>query len=228
MRRRWWILGAVVVVAVLALVGGPWVYGTWIATDDAPAAAVSTSGAQAATGDVNGSWRVDAGTAPNATAAGYTVHEILNGASVTVVGSTDEVGGQATVEAGKLTSATVTVQVKGISTGNARRDGQFAGNVMSVGTYPTARFTLDQPVDLSALPTDGTAVTVPATGTLELRGGSRPVAVDVKVLQSGPALIASGSIPVTWTDFGVQPPSLAFVTVDDAGTVDFLVHLEKG
>ncbi|TQF74866.1 YceI family protein [Rhodococcus spelaei] len=225
MRRRWWVLGSVVVVAVLALVAGPWVYGTWIATDDAPAASVSTSGAQAATGDVNGTWRVDPGTAPNATAAGYTVHEVLNGASVTVVGSTGEVDGQVTIDADKLTAATVTVRVESIKIDNARRDGQFAGNVMAVGTYPTARFTLDRPVDLSALPTDGTTATLPATGTLELRGVTRPVTVDVKVLHSGQALIASGSIPVTWKDFGVQPPSLGFVTVDDAGTVDFLVHL---
>ena len=116
MTKRWWIVGGVVVVAVLALVAGPWVYGNWIAEDDAPAAAVSTEGAQAATGDIDGQWTVVPGTAPNATAAGYTVHEILNGASVTVVGSTGEVAGSATIEDGKLTAGEVTVQVASVQT----------------------------------------------------------------------------------------------------------------
>ncbi|GAA4481238.1 hypothetical protein GCM10023094_29000 [Rhodococcus olei] len=227
MSRRWRIIGGIVAVAVLALAAGPWVYGTWIAEDDEPAAAVSTSGARPAEGGVDGQWTVVPGSAPNQTAAGYTVHEILNGADVTVVGSTGDVSGSATVESGKLTAAEVTVQVASIKTDNSRRDGQFAGNVMNVKAHPTATFVLDAPVDLAAVPTDGTAGAVTATGTLTLKGTALPVTVDVEVLRSGTALIASGSVPVTWTDFGVTPPSLGFVTVDGAGTVDFLVSLEK-
>lgn len=227
MSRRWWILGGIVVVALLALVAGPWVYGNWIAEDDAPAASVSTSGAEPATGDINGQWSVFPGTAPNQGAAGYTVHEILNGASVTVVGSTGEVSGSATVEADKLTAAGITVQVASIATDNSRRDGQFVGNVMSASNFPTATFALDGPVDLSGVPRDGTTATVTTNGTLTLRGATRPVAVDIEVLHSGDSLIASGSIPVTWADFGVQPPSLGFVTVDGSGTVDFLVSLRR-
>ncbi|SEK59686.1 YceI family protein [Rhodococcus maanshanensis] len=227
MSRRWWVLGGIAVVAVLAVVAGPWVYGTWIAEDDAPAASVSTSGAQPATGEVNGRWVVDAGLPPNETAAGYTVHEILNGASVTVVGSTGEVSGSATVEAEKLTAGEITVQVASIATDDPRRDGQFDTRVMSTGEFPTATFVVDGPVDLSGLPRDGTTGTVTATGTLTIKGVARPVTVDVEVLRSGDSLVASGSIPVTWTDFGVQPPSLGFVTVDGSGTVDFLVSLRR-
>lgn len=228
MTKRWWIVGAVVVAVVVAVVAGPWVYGTWIADDDAPAASVSTEGARAAEGDLDGGWAVVPGTDPNQTAAGYTVHEVLNGADVTVVGSTGEVSGTATVENERLATAAVTVRVASIRTDNARRDGQFTGNVMNAEQFPTATFTLGAPVDLSTVPRDGTAGTVTATGTLTIKDVGRPVTVDVEVLHSGPALIASGSIPVTWTDFGVTPPSLGFVTVDPAGTVDFLVSLQKG
>lgn len=69
--------------------------------------------------------------------------------------------------------------------------------------------------------------TVTAQGTLTLKGQSRPVTVDIDVLRSGDDLIASGSIPVTWTDFGVTPPSLGFVTVDGNGTVDFLLSFAR-
>ncbi|CAM3024969.1 YceI family protein [Prescottella defluvii] len=209
------------------LLAGPWIYGEFIAEDDAPAAAVSTEGAQAASGSIDGEWAVGPGEGANTTAAGYTVSEILNGARVTVVGTTDQVNGNVGIAGEKLTVAEVVVQVADIATDNARRDGQFRGNVMDAESFPTAKFALTTPVDLASLPTDGTAATVQADGTLTLKDQTRPVSVDVEVLHSGDTLVASGSIPVTWSDYGITPPSLGFVTVDDSGTIDFLVSLAR-
>ncbi|RVW08623.1 YceI family protein [Prescottella agglutinans] len=226
--KKWWLVGgAVVVVLLAAVLAGPWIYGEFIAEDDAPAASVSTEGAQAASGPVDGQWLVGAGESANSTAAGYTVSEILNGARVTVVGTTDQVTGAVSISDQKMTAAEVVVQVADIATDNSRRDGQFRGNVMDAAAYPTATFALAAPVDLAALPADGTAATVPVTGTLTLKDQTRPVTADVKVLHSGDALVASGNVPVTWSDFGITPPSLGFVTVDDHGTVDFLVSLAR-
>lgn len=225
--KKWWLIGGAVVVVLAGLLAGPWIYGTFIAEDDAPAASVSTEGAHAAAGSVDGRWIVTAGTGANKTAAGYTVSEILNGARVTVVGTTDQVTGAVSISAQKMTAAEVVVQVAGIATDNARRDNQFRGNVMNADTFPTARFALTTPVDLASLPTDGTAATVKAAGTLTLEDRTRPVDVDVTVLHSGDSLVASGSVPVTWSDYGVTPPSLGFVTVDGNGTVDFLVSLAR-
>ncbi|MDI9916241.1 YceI family protein [Rhodococcus sp. IEGM 1379] len=224
MKKIWWIGGAVVLI-VLGLLVGPWAYGKFVAEDDAPAAVVSTQGAEAASGSIDGTWTVAAGQGDNQTSAGYTVHEVLNGASVTVVGTTGDVSGNATIAGEKLTAGEITVQVATIATDSGRRDSQFTGNVMETSTYPTATFTINSPVDLSSVPTDGTTATVTVLGTLTLKGVSKPVSVDMTVLHSGDALIASGSIPVTWTDFGVEPPSLGFVTVDGSGSVDFLVSL---
>ncbi|WP_430335802.1 YceI family protein [Rhodococcus sp. ACT016] len=215
------------VLVQVAELAGPWIYGTFIAEDDAPAAAVSTEDAQAATGSVNGQWIVATGQGSNKTAAGYTVSEILNGARVTVVGTTDRVSGTVSIAEQKMTSAEVLVQVADIATDNSRRDGQFRGNVMDAAAFPTATFTLAAPVDLASVPTDGTAATVPVTGTLTLRDQTRPVSIDVKVLHSGDTLVASGNVPVDWSDYGITPPSLGFVTVDDHGTVDFLVSLTR-
>ncbi|MDP1315272.1 YceI family protein, partial [Klebsiella pneumoniae] len=75
-----------------------------------------------------------------------------------------------------------------IKTDSDRRDGQFTGNVMDTSTYPTATFTIDSPVDLSAVPTDGTTATVTVSGTLTLKGQSKPVSVDMTVLHSGDSL----------------------------------------
>ncbi|MGN5237954.1 MULTISPECIES: YceI family protein [unclassified Rhodococcus (in: high G+C Gram-positive bacteria)] len=226
MRKAVWVLVAVVVIALLGFFVAPWLYGNFIAEDDAPAASVSTSGAEAATGELDGEWTVTPGADPNRTAAGYTVHEILRGADVTVVGSTDQVSGTATIADESLTAAEITVRVDGIATDISQRDGQFRGMVMDTANHPTATFTLTEPVDVSSLPTDGTVATVPATGILTLRGEERTVTVDVDVLRTGGSIVASGSIPATWTDWGIEPPNLGFVAVDESGSVDFLITLE--
>ncbi|NLU82441.1 YceI family protein [Rhodococcus sp. HNM0569] len=227
--RKWvpWLISAIVLVAAIA-VAAPWLYAKFVAEDDAPAASVSTEGARPASGAVDGDWVVAAGSDPNTTAAGYTVHEILNGESVTVVGSTHDVSGTATIENGALTAAEVTVQVATIATDSGRRDSQFRGNVMQTDTFPTATFTLDGPVDLSGVPDDGTVGTVTAPGTLALKDRTQHVDAQITVLRSGDELIASGSVPTVWTDYGVQPPSLGFVTVDGNGSIDFLVTFARG
>lgn len=229
MTKKWWIVGAIVVVLVaLGVTVGPWAYGKFIADSDAPAATVSTSGAQAAsTDDIDGTWTIVPGDASNTTAAGYTVAEVLNGADVTVVGTTTEVSGDVTIEDNSLTAGEVTVQTNSITTDSDRRDSQFRGNIFDTATYPTATFTFDSPVDLSSLPKDGTTTTVTADGTLTLKDQTRPVSVEIEVLQSGDTLIASGSIPTTWSDFGIEPPSLGFVTVEGSGSVDFLINLNE-
>ncbi|MGB6069035.1 MAG: YceI family protein [Rhodococcus sp. (in: high G+C Gram-positive bacteria)] len=228
MTKKWWIVGIVVVAVVaLGLYFGPKIYAS-LQEDDAPAASVSTSGAQAAsTESIDGRWIVTPGDAANATAAGYTVDELLNGSDVTVVGSTTEVAGNVVIADDTLTEGQVVVMTNSISTDSDRRDGQFRGNIFDTATYPTATFNIDSPIDLSSLPKDGTTETVTAEGTLTLKDQTRPVSVEMEVLQSGDTLIASGAIPTTWTDYGIEPPSLGFVTVEGSGTVDFLINLSQ-
>jgi hypothetical protein len=68
---------------------------------------------------------------------------------------------------------------------------------------------------------------LPATGTLSLRGQERPAKLEVQVLRTGDVIVASGSIPTVWADYGVEPPNLGFVTVDSTGSIDFLITLER-
>lgn len=226
--RTKWIVGLVVVVVVGVLAWfGPRVYAEYIAEDAAPAATVDTEGAAAAEGDINGDWTVVAGGGANSTAAGYTVAEVLNGADVTVVGTTADVSGDATVEGDKLTAGSIVVQTAGITTDSDRRDSQFRDNIFDVAANPTATFTVTEAADLSGLPTDGTSGTVTLTGTLELAGQTQPVTVEADALRTGEQLVVSGAIPVTSADYGIEPPSLGFVTVEDSGTVDFLVVLDQ-
>jgi polyisoprenoid-binding protein YceI len=209
----------VVVLGVSAAAFGPAFYRDVIV--GAPAAAPSVSAAPADssldTSNLSGDWKIGAGST-----AGYRVAEVLNGTDVTVVGKTEGVSGTITVDGSTLKGATVKVDVGTIATDQAPRDDYFRSTAMEVSKYPDATFKLTQPVD-AAVPASGQVATVQATGELTMHGVTQTVTVPLQAALSGDGVQVSGSIPVTFSDYGVQAPSLGFVSVQDKGTVEFLV-----
>lgn len=155
--------------------------------------------------------------------AGYRLHEVLNGSDVTVTGRTDSVSGSATVDGTSITKATITVQVADIATDSDQRDSYFRDSAMDTSAFPEATFELTEPI-ADAVPSGSDTTTVTATGKLTLHGVTKDVTANLQVGLNGDGVDISGSIPVTFSDYGVQAPSLGFVKVDDSGTVEFLVH----
>jgi polyisoprenoid-binding protein YceI len=219
-RRVWWVVGGLVTLLVLGLVLGPLVYAAF----QEDAAAAPTVQAQPSdvelAADTDGTWTVGPGSS-----AGYRVDEVLNGANVTVAGTTDQVTGSIVVEGGDLATAEVVVDVAGIRTDVGQRDGYFRDSVMEVGTWPTATFAVQGPVDLPEL--TGTPVTVPVTGELTLRDTTRPVQTELAVVRTAAGVEVSGAVPVVFTDFGITAPDLGFVRVEDRGQVEFLLRLAR-
>lgn len=150
---------------------------------------------------------------------------MLNGQDVTVVGRTDKVSGTIEIAGNELTAAEIEVDVASVATDTDRRDNYFRSNAMQTDEHPTATFTLTKPVELPEI--GAKAVKVKATGNLELAGESRPVTATIEVVRSGDSVRASGSIDVTFADWGIQAPNLGFVKVEDSGQVEFLVELEQ-
>lgn len=220
----------IAVVALLALagiaVGGSALYAK-IENDKAPdALALSTPTATtdgASPGlteqDLAGTWTVSDGSQ-----AGYRVAEVLNGQDVTVVGRTSDVEGTVTIDGTSLSAADVTVSMTTITTDNSNRDGQFL-DILKTSEFPTATFTLTEPVDVSGV-TEGTT-SVQAKGELTVAGVSAPVVVTLDAQTTATGVEVSGSIPVTFSDFGVDAPDLGFVKVEDTGTVEMLLTLAK-
>jgi polyisoprenoid-binding protein YceI len=217
-RRTWLVLGGVVAVAAAGVVGGPLVYAA-LEEDALPAPTVKAQPSDVAlVPETDGTWTVAPGSS-----AGYRVHEVLNGADVTVAGTTDQVTGSVVIAGGDLTEGQVTVDVASITTDRSQRDAYFRDNVMDVAANPTATFTVTGPVDLPKL--TGTPVTVPVAGELALAGAVQPVQVDLSAVRTAEGVDVSGSIPVTFSDYGIDAPSLGFVRVDDQGAVEFLLRL---
>jgi polyisoprenoid-binding protein YceI len=226
-----WIAGGVVViVGGAALAFGPSVYADY-ANSNAEAAPTIAASAPASTGaasaaevnpdDLSGTWSVAADSF-----AGYRVDEVLRNEDVTVTGRTDDVTGELTVDALSLTAATITVDVASIATDESARDGYFRDTAMEAAEFPTATFTLTEPVTLEA-PVAGVAQTVSATGELTMHGVTQTVTVDLQAALTDTGGQVVGSIPVTFSDYDVEAPDLGFVSVEDTGFVEFSLNVEQ-
>jgi polyisoprenoid-binding protein YceI len=209
----------VVVLGVTAAFAGPVIYRDLVVGEPeaAPTAALTPGSSTLDASQLTGDWSIGDGST-----AGYRVDEVLNGTDVTVVGSTDQVSGTITVDGTSITAATIDVDVASIATDSGNRDDYFRGTAMQVNRFPTATFTLTEPIE-AAVPSDGEVASVDATGELTLHGVTKTVSVPLQAALSGDGVQVSGSIPVTFSDYGVEAPDLGFVSVEDQGTVEFLV-----
>jgi len=212
------LLGAAALIVALA-VGLPYIYINFVEGKAPAALAVSTSTAvRPANGNLTGDWEAS---------AGYRVREVLNGQSTTAVGRTTAVTGAITATSTQVTKAKVTVDLTKVASDQTSRDAQFQDRIMQTSQYPTATFTLTDPIDLGKLATAAGKRTVNARGTLALHGTSKNVTVQLTVVRSGATLTVSGQVPVVFADYGIDNPSFGFVRTEDAGTIEILVHLTK-
>lgn len=207
----------VVVLGGVALAVGPGLYADWVNSNADAAPTIAASAAADPVTPTDGTWTVGAGSF-----AGYRVDEVLQGKDVTVTGRTEKVTGTVTVADGNLTAAEVDVDMASIATDEPPRDSYFRDTALQTGTFPTATFTLTEPVALG----DGvTSATL--TGDLTIRGEKKQVTVDAQVAASGDTVQVVGSVPITFADFGVEAPDLGFVTVEKTGAVEFDLRLAQ-
>ncbi|MEO6529419.1 MAG: YceI family protein [Specibacter sp.] len=183
------------------------------ATATAPAEGTSTAGT------IDGAWAVG-GTSQ----AGYRVNEVLNGQDVTVVGRTNNVEGQVTVDGTSLTAAKITVPMTGVATDNNSRDGQFL-SILKTSEFPTSTFPLAKAVDFSAV-RDGVASVQPV-GDLSVAGITKPVTVILEAQTTATIVEVQGTIPITFSDVDMDAPNLGFVKVENTGSIEMLLQLSK-
>lgn len=226
-RRRWMVLTLVaVLLTVVAITGGPWLYSR-LMTAAAPAPLALTTPSRAPSNDpstplvLDGSWRVAAGSQ-----AGYRIGEVLSGTSLEVVGRTDEVTGAVTITAGAMSLVTVVVQTAGIATDESARDTYFR-RALDTSTYPEATFTASGPVDVSGLATATAPLSVDVPGTLTIRDRALDVTATVQVQRTEAGLEAVGGITVTLADLGLTAPKLPTLTVSDPASVEFRLDLTR-
>jgi len=233
------VISAIVGVVILVTVG-PWVYINVIRepadesfVDQLTTTSLAEMGAAADTtvadidsaqnslDDATGTWKVAA-----ASQVGYRVDEVLFGQNVTAVGRSSAITGSVTINDMTVTEATFVVDMATIKSDDPRRDAQFEGRVMDVINFPTAEFALTSPITVA--PSSLTSTTTHnGTGTLTLRGTTRPVdVVVVSTIRDGNIVIA-GEITIVFADWNIPNPSLPGISTEDSGLLEFQLVLER-
>jgi polyisoprenoid-binding protein YceI len=249
------ILISALVVAVLVIGGGGAAYFLFLRGDNVAPLALSTapptasSGTNGATTASSGAGTslppasgstVDAASVPGTwtiganSIVGYRVRERLASLSADsdAVGRTSSITGTATIT-GSGTTLTVakadfSVDMTSLASDKQMRDNRLRGQGIETDTYPTSTFSLTQPVSLPAAATTGTAVDVTLHGDLTLHGVKKTVDIPAKAQLSGSLIQVQGSLTFPFSDFNIVAPSIGnFVTVQDNGTLEFLVNLTE-
>ncbi|AIY00436.1 hypothetical protein ART_0837 [Arthrobacter sp. PAMC 25486] len=230
MRKKLIVAGILLVLAVAAIWGGSVIYanvqnsrasGEFTLSPQSPGSNAPSAGAAGSLDaqGLSGTWNIAEGSQ-----AGYRVAEVLNGQNATVVGRTSAVKGEASIDGTSLTAAMVVVDMNGLVTDSDSRDRQFQ-SIVKTQDFPTSTFTLTQAVDIGAV-AGGTA-SVTAAGELTIAGVTRDVTVSLQAQATSAGVEVQGSIPIIFTDFGVDAPNLGFVKVENSGTIEMLLTLSK-
>ncbi len=226
MSRRFWI--PIAAVAALIVLGGGGAYAyffsglrstppTLALSSPSPIASTSASPTTASAG--TGTWTVASGSL-----AGYRVKEQFVGQSSSheAVARSSAVSGQATIAqsatAYQLSAATITVQltslasVDSVAGYNVTNRDRIVQQSLNVSSFPTAVFEA-QSVTLPAGAAVGQTVTVSVPGKLTIHGVTKDVTANLQLRVSGSSAQIAGTIVTKMTDFGVNPPSIGFTTV---------------
>ena len=241
-------ISAIVVVAVLALIGGG-LY--WFFRDDSPdevdldtaakgvttttvADGATTNAGSGTAAGIDGTWTVDTTSgewtyeSATGTFVGFRIKEELASiGSTEAVGRTDAVTGTMTIAGDEVTDADFTIDLTKITTNESRRDGRVQ-SALQTDQFPQATFRLTSPIDLGPDAAGGAEVTATAKGDLTIHGVTKPVEFPLQAKLVDGTVVVVGSLPVTFSDYGVQVPSAPIVlSVEDHGTLELQVLVTR-
>jgi polyisoprenoid-binding protein YceI len=234
-------ISAIVVVVVLLAGGGLW----WYLSDDAPEKVSlesategldqDASGESTTTADsdasnasqLDGTWNVDAETgefdfqSATGSFAGFRIdEELIQIGTKEAVGRTGGVSGTMELADGEVTAVDVTVDMAALTTDENRRDVRVH-EALQTDQFPTATFTLDEPIDLGASAEDGSPLSTTAQGELTIHGVTKPVEFALEAQVVDGTIVVVASTQVNLADFGVTAPTAPVVlSVAEDATIE--------
>lgn len=242
-RRRWFKWAAIGVVAALVLlVGGVLLYtkvlnnapekldesdlaSRLVVTTTAPSTAAGSAGTDT-TDDIgapfDGDW-----VPTDASEFGYRVDEVIAGVSATAAGRSNMIDGLLTIDGTAATAVDIEVQVDTITSDDGLRDSRFRSSIMNTEKHPTASFHLTEPIQFGTIPVGDEQITATAVGELTLRGSTNPVTFDLTAQTTGGRIGVLGSIPVVFSDYGIDNPSYGGIKTEDDGLVEFVLVFDR-
>ena len=196
--------------------------------------APATSSAATTGVGLDGTWSVDPSVGSfsdfSGSFVGYRVEEELaTVGAATAVGRTPDVTGTLTLAGAQITAVDMSADLSTLQSDKSQRDGQLRRQALETDQFPTAIFTLTQPIDLGAVPTDGVVIKATATGDLTIHGVTKSVEIPVEAQLSGDVVTVTGSIDILFADYSInRPTSFAVLSIADHGTMEFQLKFTKG
>jgi polyisoprenoid-binding protein YceI len=144
-------------------------------------------------------------------------------------GSTDQLGGTATVAASDAESFTATVDARvdarTLHTGNGVRDAQMRRDFLQTDRYPfiTFRGSIASPQRPGAGP-----MRAVLRGALTIRDTTRDVEIPLSIVALAEEYRATGEVLVRLSEFGIPIPRFLIFVAEDPVTVKVRVRLRKG
>jgi polyisoprenoid-binding protein YceI len=177
-------------------------------------------------GGLVGRWQV---LADGSSFAGYRVEEELARiGAVTAVGRSTVLTGSLVFDGAAITEVVIEVDLTALTSDDSRRDGALRRQALETNTYPTTTFTLTQPIPIDALPAEGEALAVTATGDLTLHGVTREVQIPMEGQLVGDRVAVVGSLEIVFADYDMDTPSAFIVlAIDDHGIMEFQLVFER-
>jgi polyisoprenoid-binding protein YceI len=122
-----------------------------------------------------------------------------------------------------VTAVDVEADLRQLQSDKEMRDQRIRTDGLQSDQFPTAEFTLTDPIVFSSRPAAGTQVGTQAKGTLTLHGVTRNVTIALQARWSGDQIEVAGSLPITFADYDISTPTTFLATVEDHGTME--LHL---
>jgi polyisoprenoid-binding protein YceI len=128
-----------------------------------------------------------------------------------------------------VTAVDVEVDLTALDSDSDRRDGALRSRGLESDRFPTATFTLTDPVTLPTGLADGARAAVTANGELTIHGVTNEAAIELQAQLQGDNAVVVGNAPIALTDYGIDPPTgFSVLSISGDGTFEFQLFFSKG
>jgi polyisoprenoid-binding protein YceI len=163
---------------------------------------------------------------PDESETRFVIGEVLNGQDNTVVGTTNQISGEFTVDYADLSTAsfgTITVDAGTLATDSDRRNTAIREFILQAGQYPSITFTPTSVEGLPGAAEIGTAYPVSISGDLTIKDVTHPVTFEGEVTPvSADRVEGSASATITRDDYSLGIPNVPFVaSVEEQLNLEF-------
>jgi polyisoprenoid-binding protein YceI len=141
-------------------------------------------------------------------------------------GTTKDVNGTVEYDSqtGEFIKGEVQVGLASIDSGNGVRDARMRNEFLQTDKFPTALFVVKKIENFpkfSAWKQWGNRQKGKIIGDLTIKNITKPVTFEAEAIYTGKELKVTGTSKVKMTDYGITPPSLFLVTVEDSVGLEF-------